>query len=158
MSKQFYQIQQFNQEGHLRWDSLGEFLALTVSLEDLGVKTGNSKALVLGKALDQAVAKILDLDKSPSRKVNEIDNRGSHFYLAMYWAEALAAQDEDAELKAQFAPVAEELMAKQEQIAKELLDAQGKPVVIGGYYLPNPELCKKEMRPSATLNAIIDNI
>ena len=151
-------VQQFLEEGHLRWDSLGEFLALTVSLEDLGVKNENPKALVLGKALDQAVAKILDLDKSPSRKVNEIDNRGSHFYLAMYWAEALAAQDENAELKTHFAPVAEELMAKQEQIAKELIDAQGKPVEIGGYYLPNPELCEGAMRPSATLNAVIDNI
>lgn len=151
-------VQQFIKEGHLRWDSLGEFLALTVSLEDLGVKTGNSKALVLGKALDQAVAKILDLDKSPSRKVNEIDNRGSHFYLAMYWAEALAAQDEDTELKAQFAPVAEKMIANQDQIAKELIEAQGSPVEIGGYYLPKPELCEKAMRPSATLNAIIDNI
>ncbi len=151
-------VQQFVEEGHLRWDSLGEFLALTVSLEDLGVKTENDKALVLGKALDQAVAKILDLDKSPSRKVNEIDNRGTHFYLASYWAEALASQDEDGELKAKFGPIAEELTAKQDQIVKELLEAQGKPVEIGGYYLPNPELCEKAMRPSVTLNAIINNI
>ena len=151
-------VQQFVKEGHLRWDSLGEYLALTVSIEDLGNKTNNEKAVILAKALDEAVAKVLFNGKSPSRKVNEIDNRGGHFYLAMYWAEALANQDKDAELKETFAKVYEQLKENEGKINEELLAAQGEPVDIGGYYQPNPELVEKVMRPSATLNSIIDNI
>jgi len=151
-------VQQFVKEGHLRWDSLGEFLALTVSLEDLGNKTNNAKALILGRALDQAVSKVLDLGKSPSRKVNEIDNRGSHFYLALYWAEALCTQTEDAGLQNDFKGIAKQLADHQEQIDKELMEAQGNAVEIGGYYKPNADLCEKAMRPSSTLNGIIDKI
>jgi len=149
-------VQQFVKEGHLRWDSLGEFLALTVSFEDLGHKTNNTKALVLAKALDKAIAKVLDLSKSPSRKVMEIDNRGSHFYLALYWAEALVNQGEDKELQQEFSVIAQALKQNEKLIEQELIEAQGQAVEIGGYYKPNVDLCSKAMRPSATLNKIID--
>jgi isocitrate dehydrogenase len=151
-------VQQFNAEGHLRWDSLGEFLALAVSIEDLAQKTGNVKAQVLAATLDQANSKFLDSDKSPSRKVNELDNRGSHFYLALYWAQALADQTDDAELHALFAPVAEQLAKNEQTIIAELNAAQGTPVDIGGYFHPDKALTAKAMRPSATLNAILDAI
>ncbi len=151
-------VQQFNKEGHLRWDSLGEFLALMVSLEDVSNKNNNTKAKILAKTLDQAIGKFLDNKKSPSRKVNELDTRGSHFYLALYWAEALAAQTEDAELKAVFEKVAKDLGANEQAIANELLEAQGKVMDIGGYYQPDDELAYKVMRPSETLNAIIEAI
>ncbi|OYT16547.1 MAG: isocitrate dehydrogenase (NADP(+)) [Bacteroidetes bacterium 4572_77] len=151
-------VQQFEKENHLRWDSLGEYLALSVSIEDLGHKTSNKKALVLAKALDAAVSKVLDNDKSPSRKVNEIDNRGGHFNLALYWAEALSAQNEDSELQKYFEPLAQKMNAKKALIEKELIDAQGKAMDIGGYFLPNKELAEKAMRPSDTLNALIEAI
>ena len=151
-------VQQFEQENHLRWDSLGEFLALAVSFEHLSEKTGNASAKVLGETLDAATEKFLDTGKSPSRKVNEIDNRGSHFYLATYWAEALAAQTDDADLAAKFAPIAEQLVAQEAAIAAELIDVQGTAMDIGGYYAPDRELGSAAMRPSATLNAIIDGI
>ncbi|RUT79853.1 NADP-dependent isocitrate dehydrogenase [Ancylomarina longa] len=151
-------VQQFLAEGHLRWDSLGEYLALGVSLEHLANAYKNEKAALFANTLDHAVSKFLENKKSPSRKVKELDNRGSHFYLAMYWAQALAAQNIDAELQATFANVAKEMEAKETTIIQELNDAQGEPVNIGGYYLPNEELAAKAMRPSATLNAIIDAI
>ncbi|MEE4250508.1 MAG: NADP-dependent isocitrate dehydrogenase [Alcanivoracaceae bacterium] len=150
-------VQQFVEENHLRWDSLGEFLAMMVSLEDLGEKTGNNKSAILAKALDQATAVFLDQDKSPSRKTGELDNRGSHFYLAMYWAQALAAQDEDAELKARFAKLAKELADNEETILSELQAVQGTPVDMGGYYHPDVEKVTAAMRPSKTLNRIIDS-
>lgn len=149
-------VQQFNEENHLRWDSLGEFLALAVSLEHLAQKTGNPKAQVLADTLDSATEQLLLNDKSPKRKAGELDNRGSHFYLALYWAQALAAQDKDAELKATFTPVAEKLAAQEANILAELAAGAGKPVDIGGYYAPNAEKTAQAMRPSATLNAIID--
>ncbi|MEM7080643.1 MAG: NADP-dependent isocitrate dehydrogenase [Pseudomonadota bacterium] len=148
-------VQQFDAENHLRWDSLGEFLALTVSLEDIAVKTDNARAQVLATALDAATAKLLENNKSPSRKTHEPDNRASHYYLAMYWAEALAAQDDDAALKAQFAPVAADLAANEERIIQELVEIQGEPVDIGGYYRPDPDKADAAMRPSATLNGIL---
>ncbi|MAQ75678.1 MAG: isocitrate dehydrogenase (NADP(+)) [Aquimarina sp.] len=148
-------VQQFNKEGHLRWDSLGEFLALAVSLEHLGEKNNNTKALLLADALDQATIEFLDNKKSPSRKVNELDNRGSHYYLALYWAEALAAQDKDQELKEEFTKLAEELKSNEKAITKELNEAQGSPVDMGGYYWPNPTKVSSAMRPSKTLNSII---
>ncbi len=151
-------VQQFVEEGHLRWDSLGEFLALAVSLDHLGEKYDNKRAKVLGEALDNATSKLLEENKSPSRKVNEIDNRGSHFYLALYWAEMLANQDEDAELKATFETVAKELAANEEKINEELIDAQGASVDIGGYYQPDENLATSAMRASNTLNQIIDSI
>jgi isocitrate dehydrogenase len=151
-------VQQFVAEGHLRWDSLGEFLALAVSIEDLAEKTGNDKARVLAEALDQANAKFLDTNKSPSRKVNELDNRGSHFYLAMYWAEALAAQLDDEDLRTQFAPIATQLADNEAKIVEELNAAQGNAVDIGGYYHPDPELTAKAMRPSPTLNVLLESI
>ena len=150
-------VQQFVEENHLRWDSLGEFLAMMVSLEDLGEKTGNNKSAILAKALDQATAVFLDQDKSPSRKTGELDNRGSHFYLAMYWAQALAAQDEDADLKARFAKLAKELADNEEVILSELQAVQGTPVDMGGYYHPDVEKVTAAMRPSKTLNRIIDS-
>ncbi len=148
-------VQQFVEEGHLRWDSLGEFLALAVSLEELGHQTGNQKALVLASTLNTATGRFLDENKSPSRKVNELDNRGSHFYLAMYWAEALAAQTDDAELQKQFAALASELAGNEATIVQELNDAQGKPVDIGGYYHPAPEKAEASMRASQTFNAAL---
>ena len=150
-------VQQFVEENHLRWDSLGEFLAMMVSLEDLGDKTGNKKSAILAKALDQATAVFLDQDKSPSRKTGELDNRGSHFYLALYWAQALAAQDEDADLKARFAALAKELADNEETILSELQAVQGTPVDMGGYYHPDVAKVTDAMRPSKTLNRIIDS-
>jgi isocitrate dehydrogenase len=151
-------VQQFQKENHLRWDSLGEFLALAVSLEDLARKTGNDSARVVAQMLDRANSQLLANNRSPSRKVGELDNRGSHFYLALYWAEALAAQDENAELKARFAPVAAALKANESDIVDELNAVQGQAMDIGGYYHPNRELAARAMRPSATMNAIIDGI
>jgi isocitrate dehydrogenase len=151
-------VQQFQKEGYLRWDSLGEFSALGASLEHIAAATKNVKAQVLSDTLDAAIAKFLDNNKSPARKVGEIDNRGSHFYLAMYWAEALAAQDKDPELKARFAKVAKQLQENEAKINAELIGAQGKPVDLGGYYQPDPAKTGKAMRPSPTLNAIIDSI
>ena len=151
-------VQQFVEEGHLRWDSLGEFLALAVSLEDLGLKNSNPKADLLAKTLDQATSKLLENNKSPSRKVGELDNRGSHFYLAMYWAEALSEQTEDADLQTAFTPMAMELRAKEDTIVSELNSAQGEPVDIGGYYRPDEELTTKAMRPSATFNKALELI
>ncbi|MBN3727128.1 NADP-dependent isocitrate dehydrogenase [Burkholderia sp. Ac-20379] len=151
-------VQQFNEEGFLRWDSLGEFLALAASLEHLGNQYHNPKALVLAKTLDQATGKFLDENRSPARKVGGIDNRGSHFYLSLFWAQALAAQTDDAELAAQFAGVAKTLTENEAKIVEELGAAQGKPVDIAGYYRPNVELTSKAMRPSATLNGVIDAI
>ncbi len=149
-------VEQFVDEGHLRWDSLGEFLALAASLDHLGRYANNKGAILLGEALDEATGKYLDENKSPSRKVNQIDNRGSHFYLALYWAEAMASQDKDAELSKFFTGVAEKLKANEDKINSELIGAQGKSVDIGGYYEPSDELVSKAMRPSATLNAIIN--
>lgn len=149
-------VQQFNEENHLRWDSLGEFLALAVSLEHLAQKTGNAKAQVLADALDAATEQLLLNDKSPKRKAGELDNRGSHFYIALYWAQALAAQDKDAELKAVFAPVAEKLAAQEAVILAELSAGAGKPADIGGYYAPDAEKTAQAMRPSTALNAVID--
>ncbi|MCM2336836.1 MAG: NADP-dependent isocitrate dehydrogenase [Pseudomonas sp.] len=148
-------VQQFVEENYLRWDSLGEFLALAASLEHLADTTGNARARVLADALDAANAKFLDTDKSPSRKVGGIDNRGSHFYLAMYWAQALAAQDADAGLKARFAPLADALTANEATIVAELAAVQGAPVDIGGYYQPDLAKLSAAMRPSATLNAAL---
>jgi isocitrate dehydrogenase len=149
-------VQQFVQEGHLRWDSLGEFLALAVSLEHLSKTTNNPKAKVLAEALDEATAKFLINNKSPSRVVNEIDNRGSHFYLTMYWAQALAEQNKDTELKERFTKLAQDLTENEEKITNELLAAQGKPVDLGGYYKPSFELASNAMRPSETFNAAIE--
>jgi isocitrate dehydrogenase len=151
-------VEQFINEGYLRWDSLGEFLALGASLEYIGQTLNNTKAFVLAETLDIATEKFLANDKSPARKVGQIDNRGSHFYLAMYWAEALSNQDKDAELKAIFAPIASEFFENETKINSELIGAQGKPQVIGGYYQPNPELTSKAMRPSETFNAILAKI
>jgi len=151
-------VQQFVAEGHLRWDSLGEFLALAVSIEDLAARTGNDKARVLANALDQANSAFLENNKSPSRKVNELDNRGSHFYLAMYWAQALAKQADDAELSAQFEPLAAQLADNESRIVEELNAAQGNAVDIGGYYHPNVDLMTAAMRPSTTFNALLDAI
>src|SRR5215204_6522955 len=146
-------VQQLVRENHLRWDSLGEFLALAVSLELQADKTGNAKAAVLAKTLDEATGKILELNRSPARTVGEIDNRGSHFYLALYWAQTLAAQTKDAELQARFKPLAETLSKSEAKIKGELIGAQGKPVDLGGYYLPDDAKASAAMRPSATLNA-----
>lgn len=151
-------VEQFLEEGHLRWDSLGEFLALGVSLEFYGEKNKNPKAKVLADALDAATEKFLLNDKSPSRKVKELDTRGSHFYLAMYWAEALANQDKDTELKSLFSKVDAQIQEKEEQILNELMDAQGSPQDIGGYYKPNSNLESIAMRPSDTFNKILDTI
>ncbi|EJL6657203.1 TPA: NADP-dependent isocitrate dehydrogenase [Vibrio cholerae] len=149
-------VQQVQKENHLRWDSLGEFLALAASLEHLSVVTGNRKAQVLADALDKATGKFLDMNKSPSRRVGEIDNRGSHFYLATYWAQALAEQTADADLAAEFAPIAKALEEKESQIVAELNGAQGKPGDLGGYYAPEFAKAAPLMRPSSTFNAIID--
>ncbi len=148
-------VQQFVNEGHLRWDSLGEFLALAVTLEELGKKTQNNKAIVLAGALNQATGKLLDKDKSPSRKAGELDNRGSHFYLTLYWAEALAKQNDSAELKSAFKPLADTLKEKADSIVEELNAAQGSAVDIGGYYLPDMEKAAKAMRPSDAFNDAI---
>ena len=151
-------VQQFVEEAHLRWDSLGEFLAIAVSLEDLANKTGNAQAQVLADALNSAIGIFLDENKSPSRKVNELDNRGSHFYLALYWAEALASQTTDAGLKDHFSPLAQSLRENEEKIVQELNDAQGNPVDLGGYYLLDEDKAVSAMRPSATFNDIISSL
>jgi isocitrate dehydrogenase len=151
-------VQQFVEEGYLRWDSLGEFLALGASLEYIGETLNNSKAFVLAETLDEATEKFLANDKSPARKIGQIDNRGSHFYLAMYWAEALGKQNKDTELKAIFAPISAEFFANEAKINAELIGTQGKPQNIGGYYQPNPELTSKAMRPSETFNSILAKI
>ena len=148
-------VQQFEKENHLRWDSLGEFLALGVSLEHLGEKYGNNKATVIGAALDDATEKLLKNKKGPSRKVNELDNRGSHFYIAMYWAEALAAQSDDADLKANFSSLASDLATNEAKIVAELNDVQGAAVDLDGYYFPNAAKASTAMRPSETLNELI---
>ncbi len=150
-------VQQLTEENHLRWDSLGEFLALAVSLEDLGIKTGNSKAKLLAKTLDAATGKLLDNRKSPSPKTGELDNRGSQFYLSMYWAQELAAQTEDADLAARFAPLAKQLTENEAKIVQELLEVQGKPADIGGYYKADDAKVKAVMRPSATFNQAIES-
>jgi isocitrate dehydrogenase len=149
-------VQQFLKEGHLRWDSLGEYCALVPSLELVAETTGNAKAKVFAETLDQAIARYLENGRLPSRKVNEIDNRGSTFYLALYWAQALAEQTGDAALKDRFSVVARALAEKEATITSEMLAAQGRPVDIGGYYLPDDTLTEKEMRPSAAFNAVID--
>jgi isocitrate dehydrogenase len=151
-------VEQFIEEGYLRWDSLGEILALGVSLEHLGQSLNNEKALVLSETLDQATEKFLANDKSPARKIGQLDNRGSHFYIALYWAQALAAQDKNAELKTYFTSIAVELTTNEAKIDAELIEAQGKKQEIGGYYQPNESLLGKAMRPSVTLNAIINKM
>ncbi len=148
-------VQQLVEENHLRWDSLGEFLALAVSLEDLGIKTNNEKAKILAKTLDAATGKLLDNNKGPSPRTGQLDNRGSHFYIALYWAQALAAQTDDKDLQAHFAPIAKALTENEKKIVDELNSVQGKPVDIGGYYLPDPAKTEAVMRPSATLNAAL---
>jgi len=151
-------VEQFVEENYLRWDSLGEFLALAVSLEHLGTNYNNSKAIILGETLDEATEKFLENDKSPARKIGEIDNRGSHFYLAMYWAEALANQTKDTELQSLFTNIAAEMKSNESKINEELTAVQGSPVEIQGYYLPNEELTSKAMRPSVTLNAVLGRL
>jgi len=151
-------VQQFQEEGYLRWDSLGEFLALAASLEHLSKVSNNAAAKILADTLDQANAKFLESNKSPARKVGEIDNRGSHFYLALYWAQALAEQTQDKNLQARFAKVAKQLAENEAKISAELIGAQGKRVDMGGYYHPDRDKTTKAMRPSPTLNAIVDAI
>ena len=151
-------VQQFLEEGHLRWDSLGEFCALVASFEHVGEVFKNDKAKLLAETLDQAIGQHMEDDRAPSRRVNELDTRGSHFYLALYWAQALARQTNDLELQARFKPVAEQMAAKEEKIIQELNAAQGQPVDIGGYYPPNQEMAANAMRPSGTLNAIVDTL
>jgi isocitrate dehydrogenase len=151
-------VQQFVAEGHLRWDSLGEFLALGASLDDLAEKTGNQQIKVLAKTLDTAISRLLETGKSPSRKVHYIDNRGSHFYLAFYWAQALADQPEDRQLQAQFAEIARELLDKKLMIRRELLLAQGDPVDLGGYYDPCDEKADAAMRPSPIFNQLLSSM
>jgi isocitrate dehydrogenase len=151
-------VEQFLSEGYLRWDSLGEFLAIAVSLEDLGEKTGNPRARLLGHTLNEATGKILSENRSPARKVGDLDNRGSHFYLALYWAEALAAQTDDTALQQLFSPIAAQLKEKERTIVGELAAAQGKPVQIGGYYHPEEHLLAQAMRPSLSFNSILDQL
>ena len=151
-------VQQFLEEGHLRWDSLGEFCALVASFEHVGEVFKNETAKLLAETLDQAIGQHMEHDRAPSRRVNELDTRGSHFYLALYWAQALARQTNDLELQARFKPVAEQMAANEEKIIQELNDAQGQPVDIGGYYHPNQEMAASAMRPSGTLNAIVDTL
>ena len=151
-------VQQFTEENHLRWDSLGEFLALSVSIEELGEKYGNERAKVIAAALDKANEQYLEQNKSPSRKVGEPDNRVSHFYVAMYWAQALAEQDEDAELKSKFTAIASALTENEDAIVKEMIAVQGSPVDIGGYYNPDFGKVSAAMRPSATFNNILDRL
>jgi isocitrate dehydrogenase len=148
-------VKQLVEENHLRWDSLGEFLALAVSLEDLGIKTGNAKAKLLARTLDEATGKLLDNSKGPSTRTGELDNRGSQLYLAMYWAQALAEQTEDKELATHFAPLAKALTENEQKIIDELKAVQGKPVDIGGYYKADLEKLKAVMRPSASFNAVL---
>jgi isocitrate dehydrogenase len=151
-------VQQFLQEGHLRWDSLGEFLALAVSIEDEARRSGNAQGMVVAKALDRANGKLLDGNKSPSRKVGELDNRGSHFYLALYWAQALAEQSEDKSLQEKFRGIAKQLADNEAKIVEEFRQSEGRTVEIGGYYHPNPAMVTRAMRPSVTFNAILDSI
>ena len=151
-------VQQLVEENHLRWDSLGEFMALAVSLEEMAIKENNDNIKLLAKTLDQATGKLLDNDKSPSRRTGELDNRGSHFYLAKYWAEELAAQDENAELKAKFAPLAQALAANEDKIVAELAQVQGQAADIGGYYAIDTTKVDAVMRPSATLNATLASV
>jgi isocitrate dehydrogenase len=151
-------VQQLQAENHLRWDSLGEFLALAVSLEELAQNTGNSKIQALADALDKANSRFLKNNKSPSRKVGELDTRGSHYYLAMYWAQALAEQTGDKDLQSHFAPIAKQLTDNEQTIVDELSAVQGQPTDLGGYFRPDRVLTSKLMRPSSTLNAIIDNL
>ncbi|MCP3692883.1 MAG: NADP-dependent isocitrate dehydrogenase, partial [Planctomycetaceae bacterium] len=151
-------VQQFNSEGHLRWDSLGEFLALAASLEDLADKTDNAKLKVLATALDQATSRFLKENKSPSRKVNELDTRGSHFYLAYYWAQALVEQTQDPSLQEEFSDLAARLTESEAIIVEELTTAQGDPVDIGGYFHPDDEAASRAMRPSATFNAVLNTL
>jgi isocitrate dehydrogenase len=151
-------VQQFLKEGHLRWDSLGEYCALVPSLEMIADHTGNDTAKLLAETLDTAIGNYLENARYPSRKVNEIDNRGSTFYLAMYWARALADQDQDAGLKERFTEVASQLEQNEDKISGELLAAQGDPVDIGGYFQPDEKVTAEAMRPSATFNAIIDSL
>ncbi len=151
-------VQQFTRENHLRWDSLGEFLALPPSLELLADHEDNPRARVLATTLDRATGRVLEADRSPRRKVGELDNRGSHFYLALYWARELADQTDDAELAERFGPFAERLAAEEETIVGELAEVQGAPVDIGGYYRPDPELVERAMRPSTTFNAALDEL
>ncbi len=148
-------MRQFSQEGHLRWDSLGEFCALSASLEHCGNSFHNDRAHLLAKTLDQAIGRHLEMGRAPLRKVHELDSRGSHFYLALYWAEALAQQDSDQEMRQRFQKLAHELAANEALILEEINRAQGTPVDIGGYYYPDDELADKALRPSATLNEII---
>jgi isocitrate dehydrogenase len=149
-------VQQFVKENYLRWDSLGEFLALAVSFEQLAQTVGNARAQVLADTLDRATATFLNEDKSPSRKLGGIDNRGSHFYLALYWAQELAAQQADAELAEAFTPLAKTLAEQERTIVDELIAAQGSPVDLGGYYQPDPAKASAAMRPSATLNQALE--
>ena len=151
-------VQQFLEEGHLRWDSLGEFCALVASFEHCAQVFKNDRAQLMADTLDQAIGEHLEQRKSPSRRVNELDTRGSHFYLALYWAQALASQTQDAELQSRFAKIAQQMADNEDKIIQELIDCQGQPVEIGGYYIPDDEMASKAMRPSATLNAIIDAI
>jgi isocitrate dehydrogenase len=151
-------VQQLVEENHLRWDSLGEFLALAVSFEDMGIKNNNAAAKVLAKTLDAATGKLLDTNKNPSPKTGQLDNRGSQFYLAMYWAQELAAQTEDKGLAAKFAPLAKTLTENEKKIVDELNAVQGKPVDIGGYYMPDAKKLEAVMRPSATFNAALASV
>ena len=151
-------VQQFLEEGHLRWDSLGEFCALVASFEHCGEVLKNDRAKLLAETLDQAIGEHLEYQRAPSRRVNELDTRGSHFYLALYWAQMLAKQTQDPELQARFTEVARQLTDNEDKIVQELIDAQGQSVDIGGYYHPNDGMAAKAMRPSATLNAIVDAI
>jgi isocitrate dehydrogenase len=151
-------VQQLVEENHLRWDSLGEFLALAVSFEELGIKNSNARAKLLARTLDAATGKLLDNRKSPSPRTGELDNRGSQFYLSMYWAQELAAQTEDAELAAKFAPLAARLSADEARIVEELNSVQGKPVDIGGYYKPDMAKTSAVMRPSATFNSALESL
>ena len=151
-------VDQFIEENHLRWDSLGEFLALAVSLEHLGLKYNNSKALILAETLDEATSKFLENDKSPSRKVGEIDNRGSHFYLALYWAQELAKQDKDKDLQTEFATFLLQMEENKETILEELKSVQGQPVDLGGYFDTNDQTARTAMRPSSLFNDILENL
>jgi isocitrate dehydrogenase len=151
-------VQQLVEENHLRWDSLGEFLALAVSLEDLGIKTGNARAKILSKTLDAATGKLLDNNKGPSPRTGQLDNRGSQFYLSLYWAQALTEQTEDADLAARFAPVAQYLAEQEATILAELSEVQGKPADIGGYYKPDTTKLTAVMRPSPTFNRALELI
>ena len=151
-------VQQFLEEGHLRWDSLGEFCALVASFEHCAQVFKNDRAQLLADTLDEAIGEHLEQQKAPSRRVNELDTRGSHFYLALYWAQALARQSKDAEMQARFAPIAEKMAADEDKILQELIDCQGQAMDIGGYYIPDDEMSARAMRPSATLNAIVDSI